>query len=116
MGTSIYSSMSFTKALDYIGTQVGRDITLRQLHTLAVIVSAGPVGIDVTKVGEATQSSAAAVSRNVRVLGTHHYDRSKGEGMGLISIELDPLDNRRRLAKPTDKGVELLKKVLSMLN
>lgn len=115
MSVNISSLMGFNKALDYIGTHVGRDITLRQLHTLAVIVAAGPVGIDVTKVGEATQSSAAAVSRNVRVLGAHHYDRSKGEGMGLISIELDPFDNRRRLAKPTDKGLELLKKVLSLL-
>jgi len=106
---------AFAEALNEAGESFGRDMTIRQLHTLAVVVAAGDSGIDVSKLGQATVSSSAAVSRNVRVMGAHHYDRSKGDGMGLLSVELDPMDNRRRIARPTQKGRDVVAKIMSYL-
>lgn len=99
-------------ALDLIGEAVGRDITLRQLQTLSTAASAGTLGIDSAKLAEATGSSPAAVSRNIRVLGAHHYDRDRGAGMGMLVVELDPMDNRRRVIKATPECMELLSQVI----
>lgn len=106
---------AFAKALNEAGASLGRDLSIRQLHTLAVVVAAGDAGIDVNKLAQATVSSSAAVSRNVRVLGTHHYDRTKGDGMGLLTIELDPMDNRRRIARPTKRGRDVIAKIMGHL-
>ena len=107
--------MAASKALDQIGAELGRDMPIRQLHTLVLVVAAGPSGIDVAKLAQLTGSSSAAVSRNVRVLGTYHYDRSKGEGMGLLTVELDMMDNRRRVASATEKGVEIINRFVTTM-
>lgn len=112
---SVAALTAFAQALNEAGTLVGRDLTIRQLHTLAVVVAAGDGGIDVNKLSQVTASSSAAVSRNVRVMGSHHYDRTKGDGMGLLTVELDPMDNRRRIAKPTQKGRDVVAKIMSYL-
>lgn len=104
---------AFAKAINEAGASLGRDLSIRQLHTLIVTAAAGERGIDVTQLAQATGSSSAAISRNVRVLGAHHYDRAKGDGLGLLAIELDPMDNRRRIAKPTPKGLEVMASILS---
>lgn len=109
---SITALTALVKGFDEIGNVLGRDVTLRQLHTLSLVVAAGDVGIDIQKLGEKSHSSPAAISRNVRVLGQHHYDRSKGDGMGLVDIALDPHDNRRRLVTATKAGKQLMEKAL----
>lgn len=112
---SVSALTAFAKALNEAGASIGRDLSIRQLHTLAVVVAAGDAGIDVNKLGRVTVSSSAAVSRNVRVLGTHHYNRSKGDGLGLLTIELDPMDNRRRIARPTERGRDVVAKIMAHL-
>lgn len=115
MTTSFTTLSSFAKALDFLGDSAGRDITLRQLHTLAVVAAAGTGGVDVTQLAEQTDSSAAAISRNIRVFGSVHYKKEKGAGLGFVDVALDPFDNRRRIVRITEKGLEVVRKALSFI-
>lgn len=95
-------------AVDRLGDLLGRDLSLRQLHTLLSVAAAGHAGIDTVALGQLTCSSSAAISRNVRVLGQYHHNRSRGAGMGLVDVSLDPRDNRRRLVRLTERGARVV--------
>lgn len=105
---------SLRKAAEFLADTMGRDVTLRQIHTLIVVAEAGDAGIDVSELGRRTHSSPAAVSRNVRVLGMHHYDRNRGAGMELLEVTLDPADNRRRLVRIAERGRRTVRAVAAL--
>lgn len=106
--------LTLNKAIDNVGRRIGRDLALRQLHILGVVVAAGESGIDATKLGEVTETSSSAVSRNVRILGAVHYDKHS-PGLGLVKVELDPMDNRRRVIKATKDGIEVIRAFVASL-
>ena len=111
-GIGISSLQVLRDALDSLGSRVGRDIALRQLHILCAVVAAGEDGIDASKLSRMTDTSSSAISRNVRILGDVHYDK-QSPGLGLVSVQLDPMDNRRRVVKATKEGVEVVRALLS---
>lgn len=112
---SVTALRSFAKALDFIGETIGRELTLRQLHTLAEVAAAGSEGVDVSVLAERTESSPAAVSRNIRVFGSIHYKREKGAGLGYMEVALDPFDNRRRIVRITEQGLEVVRKAIALI-
>ena len=107
--------MAMGSTLNTLGSRIGRDVTIRQLHILCTVAAAGSAGIDAAKLGEATDSSSSTISRNIRILGALHYDKQR-PGLGLVSVELDPSDNRRRIVRVTKSGMELVRTLVSALS
>lgn len=101
--------------LDRLADALGRDLSLRALHSLAVIVAAGESGIDPLSLSEATGSSSATTSRNIRILGDVHYSKEHA-GLGLVKAEIDPHDNRRRVLRATPEARKLLQAFVDALS
>lgn len=85
------------------------DMTLRQLNILMLVAKAGDAGMQFESLVRAAQVAPSAVSRTVRKLGPPPYGQ-RHEGLGLLDLQLDPHDSRRRIITITDKGWDLLRR------
>lgn len=103
------------QALEQIAIFTDRDVPLLQVLALLRIAQAGEQGIDQGQLSFELKASSAAVSRTVRALGEVHYLKDR-QGFQLIDIALDPKDNRRRIAKLTPKGRQLLSQINAVLD
>lgn len=97
-----------------LSTTLSQETTIRQAMVLFAVAQAGDSGIDSATLEKKVQMSAAAVSRTIRLLSAVSYDHS--EGHGLITLELDPMDNRRRVIRINAKGEKAVLKMVSGLS
>ena len=80
------------------------DVQVQAIQTfLKIATGASPSVQDIARTIGLNQSTA---SRNIKKLSTG--PRAK-EGYGLITVELDPYDSRRRLIKLSTRGHELVR-------
>lgn len=80
------------------------DVQLQAIQTFLLIANrSSPSVDDIAKVIGLNQSTA---SRNIKKLAVGPRAQ---EGYGLITVELDPYDNRRREIKLSPRGNELVK-------
>lgn len=100
---NVLAVQKLLNALNVIATELGPDLTLRQLSGLLHIAQAGNSGIDGTTLERKMNSSQAATSRTMKLLGPTH---------GLAEYYLDQADGRRRLARLCPKGEKLLNHAL----
>jgi len=82
------------------------DVQVQTLQTFLVIALEGNPGVDV--LARRIGLTQPAASRNLKKL----CEAPRGqEGYGLITMQLDPLDNRRRIIKLTARGRELTRHI-----
>ena len=82
------------------------DVQIQTLQTFLVIALGGNPGLN--ELARRIGLTQPAASRNLRKL----CEAPRGqEGYGLITMELDPLDNRRRIVKLTARGHELVRHI-----
>ena len=82
------------------------DVQIQTLQTFLVIALGGNPGLN--ELARRIGLTQAAASRNLRKL----CEAPRGqEGYGLITMELDPLDNRRRRVQLTARGHELVRHI-----
>lgn len=106
------SLRNLTNAVNLIAERIGRDSTIRQLHVLLTVANAGDNGLTTAELADKTHSSLAATSRNIRVLGSGSLTGARGgEGMGLLFLEVDPADSRRRIVTLTEDGVATVREI-----
>lgn len=87
--------------LGAVTREFGPDVTVRQLTTFLMVCTAGESGIDSSTIEKRTQSSQAAVSRNLTKLSAREGN------WGVIEFRVDPSDRRRTYAVPSAKGKKL---------
>lgn len=70
-------------------------------------------GITMKDLADEVLMSQSSVSRNVGALGKRH--RYKKQPYGLVVLEEDPIDTRRKTAKLTPKGEKLIQKLWTIM-
>lgn len=114
MKTTGEEARSLRSALTEFAKATTVDLQVRQVMIFLRIAEAGDQGVDAGRLAEDTGASPASVSRTVRTLGEIHYAKQH-EGYGLVELQFDPTDNRRRIIKLTPDGRALLRTVLGKL-
>ena len=80
------------------------DVQIQTVQTFLKIVLAGGATANFDDIAKATGVSQAAVSRNIKKMAE---GPRQTEGYGLIHVELDPYDSRRRIITLSPRGKEL---------
>ncbi|PTR15077.1 DNA-binding MarR family transcriptional regulator [Nitrosospira sp. Nsp2] len=80
------------------------DVQIQTVQTFLVIAAQGNPGVD--ELARQIGLTQAAASRNLKKLREGPHGQ---EGYSLITMTLDPLDNRRRITKLTARGHELVR-------
>jgi DNA-binding MarR family transcriptional regulator len=114
MKTLTEESRSLRNALAALAEATTVDLQVRQVMILLRIAEGGDQGVDAGRLAEDTGASPASVSRTVRTLGEIHYSKEHA-GFGLVEIQFDPTDNRRRVIKLTPDGRALIRTVLGKI-
>lgn len=114
MKTMVEETRSLRAALTELAKATTVDLQVRQVLILLRVAEAGDQGVDAGRLAEDTGASPASVSRTVRTLGEIHYAKQH-EGFGLVELQFDPTDNRKRVIKLTPDGRALLRAVLGKL-
>lgn len=96
------------QAVAVLAEKTDQDMTLRQLRVLLCVARAGDAGMSFEAIVQAMDSAPSSISRTVRKLGPPAYGQIH-EGLGLLSLALDPTDARRRVIAITDLGWSLLR-------
>lgn len=112
--TMVEGARALRKALDVLATETGRELNITQALVLLRIAEAGDEGVDAGRLAEATGASPAAISRTVRILGEVHYLKQH-EGFGLVDLQFDPTDNRKRVVRLTADGRVLINQMAAKL-
>lgn len=82
------------------------DVQIQTLQTFLVIALGGNPGLN--ELARRIGLTQPAASRNLKKL----CEGPRGqEGYGLITMEIDPFDNRRRIVKLTARGHELVRHI-----
>ena len=110
MTTEVRAATDF---LSKLAATLSQETTIRQAMVLFAVAQAGHSGTDSATLERKLEMSAAAVSRTIRILSTVSYDGS--EGHGLLTLELDPADNRRRVIRINAKGERAVLKMTANL-
>jgi DNA-binding MarR family transcriptional regulator len=80
------------------------DVQIQTVQTFLKIVLAGGATANFDDIAKATGVSQAAVPRNIKKMAE---GPRQTEGYGLIHVELDPYDSRRRIITLSPRGKEL---------
>lgn len=112
--TLIEGARTLRRALDVLAEATGRELNITQVLVLLRIAESGDMGVDAGKLAEFTGASPAAISRTVRILGEVHYMKQH-EGFGLVDLQFDPTDNRRRVVRLTADGRVLINQMAAKL-
>jgi DNA-binding MarR family transcriptional regulator len=83
---------------------------------LVYLMLSSPEPVSYADLGKFIGTSKASISRNVRLLGTWMQKDAKSHqwtdvGLGLITVYPDPYNTRQYIAKLTDQGIALMKKI-----
>ena len=89
------------------------DMPMQQAEVL-LQVALNPKGMQMGDLAKKTSLSPASVSRNISALSV--YNRPDKPGMGLIDVNIDPVDPRRRVASLTQKGKVFMTKLMRTLS
>lgn len=81
------------------------DVQVQTIQIFLKIVLAGDASISYVDLEKVVGISQAAISRNIKKLTAGPRETS---GYGLITVELDPYDSRRRIIKISQKGKDLV--------
>lgn len=101
-------------ALAVLASATTSGLPLNHVSILLRVAAAGDQGIDAGKLAEVAGVSPASVSRTTRTLGAVHYNK-RHEGFGLVEVQFDPTDNRRRVIRLTADGRALVSDILGKL-
>lgn len=86
------------------------DVQVQTVQTFLAIALGGNPGRD--ELAQQIGLTPAAASRNLKKM----CEAPRGqEGYGLITMDLDPMDNRRRIIKLTARGHELMRHIEEVL-
>lgn len=81
------------------------DVQVQTIQTFLKIVLAGGATANYDDIARATGVSQAAVSRNIKKMAKGARETT---GYGLVIVNLDPLDSRRRIITPSPRGKDLV--------
>jgi DNA-binding MarR family transcriptional regulator len=81
------------------------DVQIQTIQTFLKIVLAGGATASFDDISKSTGVSIAAVSRNVKKLAKGPRETP---GYGLVVVELDPYDSRRRIITLSSRGKDLV--------
>lgn len=70
-------------------------------------------GITQTEIVASEGTEPASTSRHVAILGPHNPSRD--EGLGLITVGVDPADRRRHLLYPSARAYELESRITKLI-
>ncbi len=70
-------------------------------------------GLTVTELGKKGDFSLASASRYIRSLSV--VDRQGRDGLGLVTAERDPMDDRKKILRVSPEGFTVITKVLKAL-
>jgi DNA-binding MarR family transcriptional regulator len=114
MSATMTGTATALEMLHQLGDCMSPEASLRQAMVLLTIAQAGTLGTDSATIERKVGMSAAGVSRTIRVLSDVSYN--KGDGYGLITLELDPTDNRRRVVRLSPTGEKAIAKLAGMIS
>lgn len=81
------------------------DVQIQTVQVFMRVVMAGGATIDYAALEKVTGVSQSAVSRSIKKMSTGPL---ANPGYGLITVEFDPYDLRRRIIKVSPRGKELV--------
>jgi DNA-binding MarR family transcriptional regulator len=82
------------------------DVQIQTIQTFLKVALNGGATANFEDIAKAAGVTQASVSRNIKKLATGPRAQV---GYGLITVELDPYDSRRRLIKLSARGHELIR-------
>jgi DNA-binding MarR family transcriptional regulator len=103
------------RALTAMSEDLERDLPITAALVFLGVARHGCNGVDQGGLQEALGLSSAGISRTVQTLGKVHYLKGK-EGLDLVSREMDPSDNRRRVLRLTSRGEKLMRSVVRAMD
>lgn len=89
------------------------DMPMQQAEVL-IQIALHPEGVNMSDLGKKTRLSPASISRNIGALSV--YNKPDKPGLGLIDVNIDPVDPRRRIASLTQKGKTFITKLVRTLS
>lgn len=81
------------------------DVQVQTIQTFLKVVMAGGATANFDDIAKATGVSQAAISRNIKKMAKGPRETP---GYGLIIVELDPYDSRRRIISLSPRGKDLV--------
>lgn len=88
------------------------DVQVQTIQTFLKIALAGGATANFRDISRATGVTQAAVSRNIKKMAKGPRETA---GYGLIIVELDPYDSRRRIITLSPRGKELVAQMESRM-
>lgn len=102
---------TLARAIEFLRDELG-DVPLQALSVYLVVAERGEIPhLHLQKIVGISQAS---ISRNLMLLS--RVDRRGNEGLDLVESYTDPQEHRRKLAKLTKKGEELIKELDAKLS
>lgn len=95
--------------------QVDSDLSIVSAHTFALVALAGDQGVYQMDLVDRLGVSKAAVSRAIAALSDRRRTTKGQGGYGLVSLEADPDDIRRKFVRVTPKGKKLLSDIAEVI-
>jgi len=106
---------NFKKGLKVLQKEAKGDIKIQHMNMLIELALSSPEPLTYAEMQDRCDMTKASMSRNMKLLGEMMIKDKSGQwedqGLGLVSVRMNPFNTRELIAELSEKGVQLMKQL-----